>query len=236
MSIGGTFTQLVLFDGIDIKDPDWSVKVIQLSKIPSSCKLCIFCNEADTDVEKSLKPVKNSQVRLYKVSDPVIRMFDILHENCFIYSFILVVYDKNAHYARNLNKIMKKHKQICVMPMDPYNVSVKDIINKVHSQEVNASEFNHLQSAPTPFSNDDLRQQSESKHDPQTHEDTDQQDHLKKTSNTKKSRLGDQYTNDLYCLVCRKIFHTKDAQNKHIKAGHPDAKLDDDYDYDYDYE
>jgi len=222
MSIGATFTQLVLFDDINIKDQEWPVKIKALSKIPSSCDFWIFCNEADSEIEKSLKPVTNSQIRLHKSSDPVVKMFDTLYDKCFTYSFILVVCDKNARYARNLDKITKKYENISVMPMDPYNVNVQDIIHKVDFQKIKELESNPVRSAPTLSLNDNPRQHSGNKHDP---------DHLKNTSNNKNSRLGDQYENELYCLVCDKSFHTKDAQNKHITAGHPDATLDDDDDY-----
>jgi hypothetical protein len=222
MSIGATFTQLVLFDDINIKDQEWSVKVKYLSEILSSCEFWIFCNEEDSEIEKSLEPVKNSRIRLHKSSDPVIQMFDTLYDKRFTYSFILVVCDKDACYARNLNKITKKHEHISVMPMDPYNVNVQDIIRKVDFQKIKELESNPVRSAPTLSLNDTSRQHSGNKHD---------SDHLKKTSNNKNSRLGDQYENELYCLVCGKSFHTKDAQNKHIKAGHPDATLDDDDDY-----
>jgi hypothetical protein len=227
MAIGGTYTQLVLFDATSINDEKWSDKVKDLSKIPSSCKFYIFYGEKNTIVEQSLQSGMNPQVYLYKSSDPVIQMFDNLYSACFSCSYILVVSDKNELYAHNLNRITKKHKHIDVMPMDPCNVNITDIIHKVSYQtdkeSVKASQFN-------------LQQHSEKEHDLQTHQNTYQLEHLKKISNNKNSRAGDGYAKDLYCLVCPKYFRTKDDKNKHIKAGHPDAASDDDYDsHDDDY-
>jgi hypothetical protein len=230
MSIGAAFTQLVLFDGINIKDEEWSDKVKDLSEIPSSCKFWIFCDADDTFVEKSLTPFKNSQICCHKTSDPETQIFDILHDACFTYSFILIVYDKNASYARNLNKITKKFKHTCIMPMDPCNISVKDIIQKINYQRVQAPGFNHRRSAAAVYSKDDVRQHAEKKGDPQTNKDDGQPDHLKKMSDNKNRRFGGDYSNGLYCLVCGKSFHSQDDQNRHIKEGHRAAKSDDEDD------
>jgi hypothetical protein len=221
MSVGAAFTQLVLFDGINIKDKEWSDKVKDLSEIPSSCKFWIFCDANDTFVEKSLRNVTNPQVSCRKTSDPLIEMFDNLRDACFTYSFILVVCDRSEKYARNLNKITKKHKHIEVMPINSHNISVKDIVHKVN-----------YQASATAFSKDNARQHPEYKHNLQTNKDGGQPDHLKKMSDNKNRCLGGDYSNGLYCLVCGKSFHSQDDQNRHIKAGHPDAISDDDDDYD----
>jgi hypothetical protein len=217
MAIGGSYAQLVLFDATNINDQKWSDIVKDLSKIPSSCKFYIFYGEKNTIVEQSFQSGINSQISLYKSSNPVIQLFDNLNSACFTYSYILVVSDQNELYARNLNRITKKHQNIDVMPMDPCNVKITDIIHKVSYQKgkesVKASKLK-------------LQQHSEKTHDSQTH----QSDHLKKISNNKNSRVGDEYKKGLCCLVCSKSFKTKDAQDKHTEAGHPDATSDDDDD------
>ena len=217
MSVGATYTQLVLFDGTNVNDQKWFGKIKKLSETPRSCDFWIFCDETNAFIEKSLEFVKNSKVRLFKSPDPVDQILKTLHEKSLTYSYILVVCDKNASYTCKLNKIMKKHKHIYIIPIDPSCVNLEDITHKVDYHMVKAQEVN-------------LQHHSKRKYDLYTNEQENKPPHLKKLSDNKDSSLADQYDNDLYCLLCDKSFHTKDAQNKHIKARHPDATSENDDD------
>ena len=60
---------------MNITDPEWLSKIKNLSKIPDSCNFWIFCNKTNTFIEKSLKPVKNSNVLMYVCLNLLIQSF-----------------------------------------------------------------------------------------------------------------------------------------------------------------
>ena len=226
MSSGSVYRQLLLLDGTN-SAINLLANIQDLSTIPTHCDVRIFCNQGDTTIRDSLNGLRNvSHITAYESSNPVEEMLNVLQDNIFKCSLILVICGETVTCKWNNTKEAKMNTRI--IKMDSSSTTVSHVRNALEHERresvqklkiVNDQSFSQYicpRCSRAFGSNDILEEHYNHDHIPIMHNDI-HHDYAAKVPYNARSNKSDRYKPELFCIPCDQGFQTLEARENHIK-------------------